>query len=363
MVKRTRISPEVKAYARFLRVDGHKTVGEVAKICSISPASVVRITREPVRTNVAAKCGKKTGRPKKLNVRQERNLIRAVKHLRAKNGNYTVKDIMAECRIKESEVGVRTVQRFLNRRGYFYLQARKKGLLRNSDLRKRLQFARNVKRKQNANFWKKDIMFYFDGASFAHKTRPMEQARVPKGRIWRKPSEGLAFGCTAKGQKVGTGGKVVRIFAAISYQKGVVLAKSYKKLTGDKFAHFVTKHFNGVMKRCGPGKNKNFLQDGDPSQNCAAVTAAYKKLQLKVFSIPARSPDLNPIENVFKILNDNLRKDALSQEIYSETYRQFKKRVIRTLKAIPIATIDKIIDSMNRRVDKVIKLRGTRLKY
>ena len=65
-------------------------------------------------------------------------------------------------------------------------------------------------------------MFYFDGASFAHKTRPMDQAGAPKGRIWRKTSKGLAFGCTSKGQKVGTQGRVVRIFFAISYGKGVV---------------------------------------------------------------------------------------------------------------------------------------------
>ena len=33
---------------RFLRIEGRKTVREVAKICSISPASVVRIIRKPV---------------------------------------------------------------------------------------------------------------------------------------------------------------------------------------------------------------------------------------------------------------------------------------------------------------------------
>ena len=45
---RVRISPETRAYVRFLRIEGRKTVREVAKICSISPASVVRIIRKPV---------------------------------------------------------------------------------------------------------------------------------------------------------------------------------------------------------------------------------------------------------------------------------------------------------------------------
>ena len=183
------------------------------------------------------------------------------------------------------------------------------------------------------------------------------------GRIWRKKSEGLAFGCMAKGQKVGTQGKVVRIFAAISHWKGVVLAKCYTKLSRDRFAHFVIKHFQLLIEKCGPGKSNTFLQDGDPSQNSAAARAAIAKFNLSIFTIPARSPDLNPIENVFKILNENLRNDALKKGIYTENFRQFRKRVIRTLKAIPTATIDNIIDSMNRRVDKVIQLGGTRLKY
>ena len=363
MVKRTRISPKVKAYARFLRTDWHQTVREVAKTCSISPASVVRINREPVRNIGTAHRVSNAGRKPKLKERQKRGLLRAVKHLRNINANFTVREVMAECHINESDVSVRTVQRFLNSKGYFYLQARKKGLLRQTDLKARLQFARKIKRQRNDQFWKENIMFYFDGVSFGHKTRPMDQARVPKGRIWRKTSEGLAFGCTAKGQKVGTQGKVVRIFAAISYGKGVVLARSYKKLSGAKFAKFVNRHFERVIRRCGPGKSNTFLQDGDPSQNSAAAKAVFSKLKLQVFTIPARSPDFNPIENVFKILNDNLRRDALKEEIYSETFQQFRRRVIRTLKAIPTATIDRIIDSMTRRVDRVIQLRGTRLKY
>ena len=41
------------------------------------------------------------------------------------------------------------------------------------------------------------------------------QASAPQGRIWRKKCEGLMRGCTAKGGKVGSGGKVVRVVVAI----------------------------------------------------------------------------------------------------------------------------------------------------
>ena len=330
MVPRARICAENKAFVRFLKTQGNKSVRQVAEMCGISIATVSRITRKDIKDRTIQISSKRTGRPRKIDERSERQIVRAVKRLRRINGNFRVKDIMRDCNISETDVNIRTVQRVLNRNGFYFLQARKKGLMRNSDLRKRLQFARKIKRKGDPNFWKADIMFYFDGAAFAHKTNPMEQARAPRGRIWRKKSEGLAFGCTAKGQKTGTGGKVVRIFASISYGKGVVLAKAYKKLSGPKFANFVKKRFPKIIRKCQDGKKKQFLQDGDPSQNSGAATEAFAQLGMQVFTIPPRSPDLNPIENIFKILNEELRREALSQRIHFETFKQFKKRIIRT---------------------------------
>ena len=65
----------------------------------------------------------KLGRPFKLSLRQKHGLLRAVRILRGINANFTARDVMKECNIDESRVSVRTVQRFLNSKGYFYLQA------------------------------------------------------------------------------------------------------------------------------------------------------------------------------------------------------------------------------------------------
>ena len=46
-------------------------------------------------------------------------------------------------------------------------------------------------------------------------------------------------------------------------------------------------------------KSKLFLQDGDPSQNSRKVKEAIAAVGAQKFTVPARSPDLNPIENVF----------------------------------------------------------------
>ena len=261
-------------------------------------------------------------------------------------------------------VSRRTVSRFLNKNGLKYLQSRKKGLLYNTDLQKRLSFARDMKRRHNATFWKEGIAFYFDATGFHYKRYPLRQAQAVKGRVWRKKSEGLTFGCTSKGSKVGSGGKVVRVYAAISYDRGVVLAKPYKKLTGKKFAKFVRKQFPSVFERCArKGNERLFLQDGDPCQNSHKALRALRRINAKVLKIPPRSPDLNPIENIFKLLGDQLSKDALEKNINEESFESFQSRVVDTLLRIPTDVINKTVSSMPKRIDAIIKNKGTRLKY
>ena len=157
---------------------------------------------------------------------------------------------------------------------------------------------------------------------------------------------------------------MVRIHAAISYGKGTVLAKSYRKLTGKTFAKFVKKQFPAVLKRCEiSGQSRLFLQDGDPSQNSERVRNTLSDMNVTIFNIPPRSPDLNPIENVFKLLADTLRRDALENNIEVETFRAFRRRVISTLMAMPRKIIDNIIASMPKRIDSIIQSKGGRLKY
>ena len=49
---------------------------------------------------------------------------------------------------------------------------------------------------------------------------PSDQAHAPKGHIWRKPSEGLSYGCMAKGAHSGSGGRVAKFMVAVSYGNG-----------------------------------------------------------------------------------------------------------------------------------------------
>jgi len=210
-----------------------------------------------------------------------------------------------------------------------------------------------VKRNHTRDLWTGGISFYLDGVSFYHKFNPM----------WRKPSEGLSQYCTAKGAHVGSGGRVVKFMVAISYEEGVVMYEEYEHLNGEFFKDFVLEHFPKTFRKSRKGRERRFLQDRDPSQNSVKAKAALSTVKAVKFDIPPRSPDLNPIENLFHIVKEDLRLNAIEKDITYETKSEFAQRVKIIFLSTDREVVDRIILSMNKRIDEVIRNKGRRLKY
>lgn len=338
------------------------SVQEIMKLTGVSRASIYRIGREKMKKFEKKKKDRKLSRGgKKLTIRDQRALLRQLHQLRRNGGQFSSKRL-AEVTGLSRNVSDRTVRRWLNQNGYFYLQSRKKGLMSDKDKNGRVDFAKSTLKKYEDDLWTSKIEFYLDGVGIYYKRNPADQARSAQGRIWRLKSEGLKQGCTTKGSKEGSGGKVLKLMVAISYGKGVVHCYPYTSLNGDEFHHYAQEHFDEILKKTGKG-TRLFLQDNDPSQNCKQVKALLKRNKIKQLTIPPRSPDLNPIENVFHLLKMKLRKDAIARNIVRETFEQFKDRVMNTLYDLPVEVIDKTIASMNKRVQGIIKCKGERLKY
>ena len=64
---------------------------------------------------------------------------------------------------------------------------------------------------------------------------------------------------------------------------------------------------------------------------------------------------MNPIENIFKLLGDQLSKDALEKNINEESFESFQSRVVDTLLRIPTDVINKTVSSMPKRIDAIKK--------
>ena len=74
--------------------------------------------------------------------------------------------------------------------------------------------------------------------------------------------------------------------------------------------------------------------------------------------IPARSPDLNPIENFFHLIKKKLEKDAIDMKIRKESFNEFKDRVLRSLGTLDSNVLDRTIDSMPKCVEAILSSNG-----
>lgn len=363
------LPPDNKAYARFLRSTSDMSLRAIAEVCKMSPSSVKRCTECQLHGALGVDEIRRHDRPTKrapgrrrtFSSRTERYVIRELGKLRKTEGTFSVPRLMNVTGISPANVTTRTVCNMLHRNGYRFYQARKKGLLSVQDFKDRLKFAKRMIQRPDT-FWCTDVAFYLDGVSFVYKTNPHDQGTAPRSRVYRKLSEGLRQGCTSKGRKEGTGGKYAKFIVAISHGKGVVVCEPYEKMNGNYFASFIDQNFEQMFEHAGKDSNV-FVQDGDPSQNSAIAQTSMKRMKAQLLSIPARSPDLNPIENIFHLVSRQLKTDAICNNITKESFAQFQDRVETAIRGIPLDTINRTIASMPDRLRRIIDNRGERTKY
>ena len=153
----------------------------------------------------------------------------------------------------DENVSVECVRRVLRAANFKYCHSRKKGVLTPDDLKLRVEFALRVRARLSPTIWTKGIAFYLDGTGFTHKTNPFDQALAPRTMAWRKASDGLNFGMTAKGSHAGSG--------------GVILAEQYEgQLNGEKFSDFVQERFPATFEASANPRGKLRQGQGKPTE-------------------------------------------------------------------------------------------------
>ena len=367
-----KVTPTQRAYAILLREKCKYSFWMIAWKSAMSKSSAHRFYRAQLEEIRYKQIGtavdnvpRKRGPSPRLNDRDKRAILRTIKNLQKTHCNFTVIQLVAEAGIDPKVAHRRTFSRYLNCWGYHFLQSRKKGLLSDKDKDLRLKHARVVRGilKDSPDFFTQHIAFYLDGVSFVHKYNPMNEAEKPKARIWRKKGEGLNV--TAKGTKELAGGRRLHLMVAVAYGKGVMLCQPYEKLNGCFFAQFIRQHFNITFGKAGPKAQRKriFVMDNDPSQTSKKAMEALNDIEAELHRLPSRSQDLNPPENIFHLVKMNLEKEALERKITNESFEQFRERVFNSFQHIDTEVIDKTIESLPRRIHKIIALSGGRTKY
>ena len=282
---------------------------------------------------------KRSGRPQKIDERGQRHLKRLVKG----ENRLSVSKITKDWNQSQSKsVTRRTVFNYLKRLGYEYKVKLKKQWLSAKQRERRVAWC-----KRYVHFSKEDwhnVIFSDDSTFYVLQ-------RKNQVKIWRTHEERLHQDCIQQ-VNTGNGGKV-GIWEVFRVKEQQERRYSTKIWTDRLYCNILSGELKWSMAKLHDKVKIIYQQDLAPWHTSEIFKAKIDKMKLKVLDWPAKSPDLNPIEMVWSILD----KKFMATPIYSKD--TLRKRLDQEWKALGTELCRKLLDSMPDRLQKCLRAKGS----
>lgn len=244
------------------------------------------------------------------------------------------------------DVSFRTIQRRMIEAKLYSFRPAKKPLLTMKHRKARLQFARNHLNWETSRW--KTVLFSDESKFNLIGSDGMKRVRRPIG-------ERLDIKYCRKTVKHGGGSLMVwGCFSAqgvglLHLINGIMDGIMYRDIMQNVMLPYAEEDMTLIWR---------FQQDNDPKHTCKIVKKWFLDNKIEVLPWPSNSPDLNPIENLWEIVDRRVR----SMGKITNTNDLFVA-LRRTWNEIPQSTINNLIESMPRRCAAVLKNRGFATKY
>lgn len=341
MEKGTELSMDMRKLIIKLRNEG-KTMREIGTIIGKSHTTIQRVINN-FRERGHVRTKPRSGRPKALSVREERVVIQQVKKDPTLSAP-KIKAIISETLNKD--ISSRTVQNVLTRAGYRGCVARKKPFISKVNRQKRLAFAKEYLSKSQ-EFWNKVI--------FTDESKYNVWGADGRKRVWRKKNTELEtrnLRATVK-----HGGGSVMVWGAMAASGAGEL--QFIETTMDRFGYLdiLQQKLHASAQKLDLGQNFIFQHDCDPKHTAKIVKEWLLYHVPHQLHTPPQSPDLNPIEHLWELLERRIRQyDITSKPI-------LKQKLLEEWENITAADTSKLVHSMHRRLQEVISHKGGPTRY
>ena len=320
----------------------------ICKNLQISKSTLYRITRAAVQQGgrmMAQEFKRRQVGSKRKNVITADQKVAIEREARI-NPQIYAKEIKA--RIPSITVGVKSVQKFLRSIGLRSRRMAKKPKLSDKMKAKRLAFAEKHKQWTEEQ-WSK-VMFS-DESNFVLSTGGRTMCRRPRGSD--RYDEKYTVKTTRHSQKLMMWGSFCAggVGDIVFLEKGQTMnGKCYR----DKV---LSKKLPASMKK---NDCTHFLQDGAPCHTCGLVKTWFQNHpEIQLMDWPGNSPDLNPIENCWAWMKNKMKeKNPADLEEMREGIKDLWKNRMEDG-----VYLRKLVESMPRRMAKVIEMDGQMTKY
>ncbi len=123
-------------------------------------------------------------------------------------------------------------------------------------------------------------------------------------------------------------------------------------MNAERYIKVLEQHMLPSRRRLFQGRPCVFQQD-NAKPHTAAITAAWlRSRRVRVLNWPACSPDFSPIANIWRIIKRKIRQRR------PKTLQQLETYIRQERDQIPTPKLQKLITSMPRRLQTVLKRRG-----
>jgi transposase len=319
------------------------SIREIADILKRSKTTVEHIINDYFKKDKTS-ATLRPGRPKKLTKRDNRQITKIVK----KTPKITVKEITQE--LKELNISVcdSTVRHILHSNNYYGRVAIKKPLVSEKNRKKRFGWCNFRK------FWKKE----WDNIIFSDESRFEIFQNDSINWVWRRPNEQYNIKCLSPTVKKSDGIMVWSCFIKNKMGPFILVEGT---LNAEKYIELLKKHlipFINELKK--DNNNEIIFQEDNAPCHTAIKTQNWKiKNDINCLPWPAQSPDLNPIENLWSELKRRINKHEIKPKNKKELFDLLKEEWYKINPNI----INKLIESMPRRVTAVLKNKGNPTRY
>ncbi len=319
--------------ARHRSGQGYKKISAALKVPKSTVASIILKWKTFGRTRTLPRAD----RPAKLSYRGRRALVREVK----KNPKITVAELQRCIREMGESCRKSTITAALRQSGLYGRVARRNPLLSARHMKARMEFAKKHLKDSlvlQVCLWKIELF-----------------GLNSKRYVWRKP--GTAHHLSNTVPTVKHGGGSIMPWGCFSAAGTGRLVAIEGKMNAAKYRDILDENLLQSAQDLRLGRRFTFQQDNDHKHTAKITKEWLHNNSVTVLEWPSQSPDLNPIEHLWRDL-----KMAVHQRLPSNL-TELERICKEEWQRIPKSRCEKLVASFPKRLMAVLNQKGASTKY